>query len=126
MINKKKNDNLIEIVGLKKYFPVKEGFLKTNYVKAVDDVSLHIKKGETLGLVGESGCGKTTLGRTILRLHEPTEGKIIYGCAFAPRCDYCMNICMEKVPPVYSVGEGHESSCWLLVKEEFEREVKAL
>ncbi len=78
MINKKKNDNLIEIVGLKKYFPVKEGFLKTNYVKAVDDVSLHIKKGETLGLVGESGCGKTTLGRTILRLHEPTEGKIIY------------------------------------------------
>ncbi|MDU2198645.1 MAG: dipeptide ABC transporter ATP-binding protein, partial [Peptostreptococcaceae bacterium] len=74
----KKNDNLIEIVGLKKYFPVKEGFLKTNYVKAVDDVSLHIKKGETLGLVGESGCGKTTLGRTILRLHEPTEGKIIY------------------------------------------------
>ena len=78
MINEKKNDNLIEIVGLKKYFPVKEGFLKTNYVKAVDDVSLHIKKGETLGLVGESGCGKTTLGRTILRLHEPTEGKIIY------------------------------------------------
>ncbi|SCH63692.1 ABC transporter ATP-binding protein [Romboutsia sp. 1001713B170207_170306_H8] len=73
-----KNDNLIEIVGLKKYFPVKEGFLKTNYVKAVDDVSLHIKKGETLGLVGESGCGKTTLGRTILRLHEPSEGKIIY------------------------------------------------
>ena len=76
MINKK--DNLIEIVGLKKYFPVKEGFLKKNYVKAVDDVSLYIKKGETLGLVGESGCGKTTLGRTILRLHEPTEGKIIY------------------------------------------------
>lgn len=78
MINKKKNDNLVEVVGLKKYFPVKEGFLKTNYVKAVDDVTLHIKKGETLGLVGESGCGKTTLGRTILRLHEPTEGKIIY------------------------------------------------
>ena len=76
MMNKK--DNLIEIVGLKKYFPVKEGFLKKNYVKAVDDVSLYIKKGETLGLVGESGCGKTTLGRTILRLHEPTEGKIIY------------------------------------------------
>ena len=70
--------NLVEIKGLKKYFPVKEGFLKTNHVKAVDDVTLHIKKGETLGLVGESGCGKTTLGRTILRLHEPTEGKIIY------------------------------------------------
>lgn len=78
MMSEAKNDNLIEIVGLKKYFPVKEGFLKTNYVKAVDNVTLHIKKGETLGLVGESGCGKTTLGRTILRLHEPTEGKIIY------------------------------------------------
>ncbi|MDU6983580.1 MAG: dipeptide ABC transporter ATP-binding protein [Terrisporobacter othiniensis] len=72
------NTNLVEITGLKKYFPVKEGFLKSNFVKAVDDVTLHIKKGETLGLVGESGCGKTTLGRTILRLHEPTEGKIIY------------------------------------------------
>jgi oligopeptide transport system ATP-binding protein len=70
-------ENLIEIKNLKKYFPVKSGF-KTSQVKAVDDVSLYIKKGETLGLVGESGCGKTTLGRTILRLHEPTEGKIIY------------------------------------------------
>ena len=73
-----RNENLVEIVGLKKHFPVKEGLFKTNYVKAVDDVSLYIKKGETLGLVGESGCGKTSLGRTILRLHEPTEGKIIY------------------------------------------------
>lgn len=64
--------------NLKKYFPVKTGFMKMNYVKAVDDVSFYIEKGETLGLVGESGCGKTTLGRTILRLHEPTEGEIIY------------------------------------------------
>ena len=69
---------LIEVNNLKKYFPVKTGFMKMNYVKAVDDVSFYIEKGETLGLVGESGCGKTTLGRTILRLHEPTEGKIIY------------------------------------------------
>ena len=69
---------LIEVNNLKKYFPVKPGFMKMNYVKAVDDVSFYIEKGETLGLVGESGCGKTTLGRTILRLHEPTEGKIIY------------------------------------------------
>ena len=69
---------LIEVSNLKKYFPVKTGFMKMNYVKAVDDVSFYIEKGETLGLVGESGCGKTTLGRTILRLHEPTEGKIIY------------------------------------------------
>ena len=72
------NEKLIEIKNLKKYFPIKEGFFKTNRVKAVDDVSLFIRKGETLGLVGESGCGKTTLGRTILRLHEPTEGQIFY------------------------------------------------
>lgn len=69
--------NLIEIKNLKKYFHVKNGF-KPAKVKAVDDVSLFIKKGETLGLVGESGCGKTTLGRTIIRLHEPTSGQIIY------------------------------------------------
>ena len=69
---------LIEVHNLKKYFPVKTGFMKMNHVKAVDDVSFYIEKGETLGLVGESGCGKTTLGRTILHLHEPTEGKIIY------------------------------------------------
>lgn len=78
MSEQKNNENFIEIKGLKKYFPIKEGLFKTNYVKAVDDVSLFIKKGETLGLVGESGCGKTTLGRTILRLHEPTEGQIFY------------------------------------------------
>lgn len=71
------SQNLIEISNLKKYFPVKTGF-KTSQVKAVDDVSFYIKKGETLGLVGESGCGKTTLGRTIIRLYEPTEGKILY------------------------------------------------
>lgn len=70
-------DKLIEIKNLKKYFPVKSGY-KSAYVKAVDDVSLYIKKGETLGLVGESGCGKTTLGRTLLRLHEPTEGQILF------------------------------------------------
>lgn len=72
------NKTLVEVKNLKKYFPVKAGFGKTNYVKAVDDVSFFIEKGETLGLVGESGCGKTTLGRTILRLYEPTEGQILY------------------------------------------------
>ncbi len=71
-------DNLLEVKGLKKYFPIKRGiFSKTvGYVKAVDDVSFTIKQGETLGLVGESGCGKTTTGRAILRLIEPTAGSV--------------------------------------------------
>ena len=75
-----KNDVLIQVDHLKKYFPVKG--MKGPGVRAVEDVSLFIRRGETLGLVGESGCGKTTLGRTILRLHEPTwetnaEGVIV-------------------------------------------------
>jgi oligopeptide transport system ATP-binding protein len=76
-----KKDDLIVIKNLKKYFPIKTGFLKYKYVQAVEDVSFSIKRGETFGLVGESGCGKTTLGRTILRLYEPTSGKIIYNGA---------------------------------------------
>ena len=74
----KKDDILLEVKNLKKYFPVKTGFMKKNFVKAVDDVSFFIRKGETFGLVGESGCGKTTLGRAVLRLHEPTEGQILF------------------------------------------------
>ncbi len=70
---------LVEIKNLKQYFNVSNNSLfKKRYVKAVDDVSFYINKGETLGLVGESGCGKTTTGRTMLRLHEPTGGQIIY------------------------------------------------
>jgi oligopeptide transport system ATP-binding protein len=69
---------LVEVVGLKQYFtPLGAGRTKKK-IKAVDDVSFYINKGETLGLVGESGCGKTTAGRTLLRLYEPTDGKIIY------------------------------------------------
>jgi oligopeptide transport system ATP-binding protein len=71
---------LLEVDHLKKYFPIKRGvFSRTiGYVKAVDDVSFKINKGETLGLVGESGCGKTTIGRSLLRLIEPTGGKVVF------------------------------------------------
>jgi peptide/nickel transport system ATP-binding protein len=71
---------LLEVKNLKKYFPVRKGILKrvVAQVKAVDDVDMHIKEGETFGLVGESGCGKTTMGRMILRLIEPTAGKILF------------------------------------------------
>lgn len=69
---------LVEVKNLKKYFPVTKGFFgrKKSFVKAVDDVSFTIKKGETLGLVGESGCGKSTTGRMLMRLIDPTEGQI--------------------------------------------------
>ncbi len=69
---------LLEVNHLKKYYPVRTGFVKKTDLKAVDDVSFSIRKGETLGIVGESGCGKTTLGRSVLRLEEPTSGDIIY------------------------------------------------
>lgn len=68
---------LLEVEHLKQYFPVKEGFKKVP-LKAVDDISFAIKPGETLGLVGESGCGKTTVGRTLLRLYQPTAGRIVF------------------------------------------------
>jgi len=73
-----RNEILLEVKNLKKYFPVKTGMFHVNHVKAVDDVSFFIRRGETFGLVGESGCGKTTLGRTVLRLTEPTGGELIY------------------------------------------------
>lgn len=73
------DEKLLQIEHLVKHFDISQSAFKKEYVHAVEDVSFYINKGETLGLVGESGCGKTTLGRTILRLHEPTSGKIIYG-----------------------------------------------
>src|SRR3990170_2534097 len=75
------NDHLVELEGLKVWFPIKSGIVLDRHIgdiKAVDDVSLQIARGETLGLVGESGCGKSTVGRAILRLYEPTAGRIVF------------------------------------------------
>lgn len=73
-------EDLIQVQNLTKYFPVRGGLLQrvVAWVQAVDDVSFNVRKGETLGLVGESGCGKTTVGRTMLRLTEPTAGKVLF------------------------------------------------
>ncbi len=77
-MSENKNQPLLEVKDLKEYFNVSVGILKSKPLKAVDGVSFSINKGETLGLVGESGCGKTTVGRTILHLYEPTSGEIWY------------------------------------------------
>jgi len=76
--NENRHQPILEVENLIKYFPVKGGILQRTvaWVQAVDNVSFTIKKGETLGLVGESGCGKTTVGRTILRLIEPNKGSV--------------------------------------------------
>ena len=70
------NQPLVEVKNLKEYFDINVGMFRTKPLKAVDDVSFSINKGETLGLVGESGCGKTTVGRTLLHLYKPTGGEI--------------------------------------------------
>jgi peptide/nickel transport system ATP-binding protein len=77
---KDRGNVLLDVKNLKKYFPIQKGLMRktVGYVKAVDDVTFYIREGETLGLVGESGCGKTTAGRTIIRLYEPTGGEAFF------------------------------------------------
>ncbi len=88
---------LLQIENLKKYFPVKgDRLFEKKYVQAVESVSFFIYRGETLGLVGESGCGKTTLGRTIIRLYEPTSGRIVYDGT--PIYDSEQNIAVKMLP----------------------------
>jgi oligopeptide/dipeptide ABC transporter ATP-binding protein len=75
------DESLLQVVNLKKYFPITQGIMfqkAVAHVKAVDGISFHIRKGEAMGLVGESGCGKTTTGRCILQLERPTEGQVIF------------------------------------------------
>lgn len=76
----KNTETILKVENLKKHFPIKAGFLQrtVGHVKAVDGISFEVKRGETIGIVGESGCGKSTAGRSLIRLYEPTEGKIIF------------------------------------------------
>jgi oligopeptide transport system ATP-binding protein len=78
MSNQNKSEYIVEVKDLKQYFPIKAGFNKIIPLKAVDGISFAIKPGETLGLVGESGCGKTTVGRSLLHLYKPTSGEIYF------------------------------------------------
>ncbi len=78
--NQSSSNYILEVKGLKKYFPIQKGLMRrtVGYVKAVDDVNFFVREGETLGLVGESGCGKSTAGRSIIRLYEPTAGQVLF------------------------------------------------
>jgi len=79
-MNKRMNDTVLEVTDLKQHFPIKGGFMQrvVGYVKAVDSITFSVKRGKTMGLVGESGCGKTTVGMTVLRLYQKTSGEVLF------------------------------------------------
>ena len=95
------NNMLLEVKGLKKYFPIHKGFLQrvVGQTRAVDDVSFYIRENEVLGMVGESGCGKTTVGRTVLRLYDPTAGEIWYRAKNGERLDIA-KISQKQMKPL--------------------------
>ena len=95
------NNVLLEVKGLKKYFPIRRGFFGkvVGNVRAVDDVSFYIRENEVLGMVGESGCGKTTVGRTVLRLYEPTAGEIWYTRADGERINIA-DLTSQQIKPL--------------------------
>ena len=87
-MSENRNENLVEVSHLKQYFQINTGMFTSKPLKAVDDVSFNIRRGETLGLVGESGCGKTTVGRTLLHLYKPTGGEVRFeGQAIRTKAD---------------------------------------
>lgn len=91
----RENEIILDVQNLKKYFPIRGGLITrtVGHVKAVDGISFKLRRGETLGIVGESGCGKSTAGRTILRLHDITDGKVIFKGEDLAKCSKKGNAC---------------------------------
>ena len=111
---------LLRVEHLYQYFPAGGFGRKKRYVQAVDDVSFFINEGETLGLVGESGCGKTTTGRTVLRLYEPTKGRIIYDGKLLYDTQAKAEVLGEKLSSwveIKPTADGIELMAYRLVKE---------
>lgn len=112
-----KEEYLLEVNNLKMHFDITTGFFKTTPLKAVDGVSFKIKKGETLGVVGESGCGKTTLGRTIMNLYKPSSGEILFdGVSISPYSDL-VKIKKEKAFEIKSRTFEFKKACKIIVNK---------
>ena len=127
-----KKEIVLEVNHLSMFFPISTGFMKSKMLKAVDDVSFTVKRGETVGLVGESGCGKTTLGRTILQLYKPTGGRIIFnGQRVNPGTKMdedeinakrqAMIDLMAELEPKANAGDKEAEQQYMLAKSRLER-----